>query len=148
MIAASKEEQCNYLLCVDVDNRMFHTYRLSRISALYTTSDSFTPDESDRAKLLNIARRNPQSTARNIDAAVELTDRGIHRFRLIVKNRPDVLKKEGNIYYFNWPKDSLEDYFRRFGYDAVFISPEECRELMKTFYGRSLEAYTKRRPSH
>jgi hypothetical protein len=145
IIAASKEEQCNYLLCTDAEHGAFHTNRVSRITALYTTSDSYVPDENDRQKLLEIARRNPQSASKNIDAIVKLTDRGVHKFRLIVKNRPDVLKREGNTYYFNWPRGPLEDYFRRFGYDALIVSPPECRESMKAFYGRSLDVYTKNR---
>ncbi len=145
VIAASKEEQCNYLLCSDVRNQLLHTYRMSRITALYTTSDCYIPNEDERQTLLEIARKNPQSTSKTIDAVVKLTERGVHKFRMIVKNRPDVLRKEGNTYYFNWPRGPLEDYFRRFGYDALIVSPEECRESMKAFYGRSLETYTKNR---
>ncbi len=145
IIAASKEEQCNYLLCSDTTHRSLHTYRVSRITALYTTSDCFIPDDDDFQKLQDIARRNPSSTSRNIDAVVQLTDRGVHKFHMIVKNRPDVLRREGNTYYFSWPKRALEDYFRRFGYDALIISPEECRESMRYFYGRSLDIYTKNR---
>ena len=145
IIAASKEEQCNYLLCSDTTHRSLHTYRISRITALYTTSDCFIPDDDDFQKLQDIARRNPSSTSRNIDAVVQLTDRGVHKFHMIVKNRPDVLRREGNTYYFSWPKRALEDYFRRFGYDALIISPEECQESMRYFYGRSLDIYTKNR---
>ena len=145
IIAASKEEQCNYLLCSDTTHRSLHTYRVSRIKALYTTSDCFIPDDDELQKLQDIARRNPSSTSKNIDAVVQLTDRGVHKFHMIVKNRPDVLRREGNTYYFSWPKRALEDYFRRFGYDALFISPEECRESMKYFYGRSLDTYNRNR---
>jgi hypothetical protein len=145
IIAASKEEQCNYLLCSDTTHRSLHTYRVSRIKALYTTSDCFIPDDDDLLKLQDIARRNPSSTSKNIDAVVQLTDRGVHKFHMIVKNRPDVLRREGNTYYFSWPKRALEDYFRRFEYDALFISPEECRESMKYFYGRSLDTYNRNR---
>ena len=145
IIAASKEEQCNYLLCSDTTHRSLHTYRVSRITALYTTSDCFIPDDDDFQKLQDIARRNPSSTSRNIDAVVQLTDRGVHKFHMIVKNRPDVLRREGNTYYFSWPKRALEDYFRRFGYDALIISPEECQESMKYFYGRALDTYNRNR---
>ena len=145
IIAASKEEQCNYLLCSDVEHGALHTNRVSRITALYTSSECYTPDEDTQQKLLEIARRNPQSASKSIDAVVKLTDRGVHKFRMIVKNRPEVLKKEGNTYYFNWPRGALEDYFRRFGYDALIVSPEECRESMKAFYGRSLDTYTRNR---
>ncbi len=145
LIAASKEEQCNYILCVDAERGILHSNRISRITALYTTPDCFTPDEDDKQKLLEIARRNPHSTAENIDAVVKLSKRGLMKYRMIVKNRPEAIKREDNTFYFHCPRGTLEEYFRRFGYDALIVSPEECRESMKQFYGRSLETYTKNR---
>ena len=145
IIAASKEEQCNYLLCTDNREGLLRTFRISRIKALYTTSDTFEIDEDVRARLQEIAIRNPQSASKNVEAEVHLTDRGIQKFHVIVKNRPDVLRKEGNTYYFNWPKRQLEDYFKRFGRDAVIVSPEECRESMRAFYGRALDTYNRNR---
>ena len=100
MIAASKEEQCNYLLCSDKRAGIPRTYRVSRIRALYTTSESFIPKDSIRRELLEIARRNPQSASKNVEAKVIMTDKGIHKFFMITKNRPDVARKEGTTYYF------------------------------------------------
>ena len=71
-----------------------------------------------------------------------LTDRGLEKFRLIVKNRPDVLKRDGNTYYFDWPKRALEDYFSRFGKDAVIVSPASSHDAMKKFYRDALEKYS------
>ena len=72
---------------------------------------------------------------------MRLTDQGVRKFQLIVKNRPDVLRKDGNTYYFNWPRYQLEEYFKRFGYDAIIVSPAECRTNMRSFYARSFDAY-------
>ncbi len=146
IIAASKEEQCNYLLCVDTAQRLLRTFRISRIRALYTSNTKFEPDEKALKELQEIAARNPQSASKNVEIKVQLTDRGIEKFKVIVKNRPDVLRREGNIYYFNWPKGALMDYFRRFGYDAVILSPKSCHESMRTFYARSFDKYNKTRP--
>ena len=146
IIAASKEEQCNYLLCTDTTQGLLRTFRVSRIKALYTTSDKFEIDEEVRDSLQEIAKRNPQSASKNVLCKVQLTDRGIEKFKVIVKSRPDVLKKEGNIYYFNWPKRQLQEYFKRFGYDAIIISPKDCWESMKSFYGRSLDIYERNLP--
>ena len=146
IIAASKEEQCNYLLCTDTTQGLLRTFRVSRIKALYTTSDKFEIDEEVRDNLQEIAKRNPQSASKNVLCKVQLTDRGIEKFKIIVKSRPDVLKKEGNIYYFNWPKRQLQEYFKRFGYDAIIISPKDCWESMRSFYGRSLDIYERNLP--
>jgi len=142
LIAASKEEQCNYLLCADTHQGLLRTFRISRIHALFATSDAFEADEDVRGKLLEIAAKSPQSASKDIEAAVRLTDRGIQKFQVIVKNRPDVLRKEGNVYYFRWPRIQLEDYFKRFGCDAVFLSPAQCIDSMRTFYQRALKAYS------
>ncbi len=144
IIAASKEEQCNYLLCTDSHQGLLRTFRISRIRALYTTADHFETDEDIQRRLQEIATKNPQSASNNVEAKVYLTDRGIQKFRVIVKNRPEVLKKEGNTYYFNWPKRQLQEYFKRFGYDAIIVSPIECWEAMRSFYGRSLDKYDRK----
>ena len=141
-ITASKEENCNYLICSD-DSLHTRTFRISRIRALYNTGEHFVPDPEMRRELQEIAIRNPQSATKNVYTAVRFTDRGIEKFRVITRNRPDVDKKEGNIYYFNWPRGALIEYFKRFGYDAVIISPKESCETIRDFYGRSLDAYEK-----
>ena len=143
MIAASKEEQCNYLLCADNETSLPRTFRISRIRALYTTGEKFKPDDNTRRELQEIAVRNPQSATKNVEAVVRLTDRGVQKFKVILKNRPEVFRKDGNTYYFNWPKFQIEEYFKRFGKDAIIVSPEECHEDMKTFYGKALGAYRK-----
>lgn len=141
VIAPSKEEQCNYLLCQDRSSRFTRTFRISRLRALYVTQDVFRPDEKTLRELREIAMRNPQSASKNVEISVRLTDQGIRKFRVIVKNRPEVLKKEGNVYFFQWPKQPLEDYFSRFGKDAVILSPKESRDSMAAFYRRALNAY-------
>lgn len=143
MIAASKEEQCNYLLCTDDRSGQPRTFRISRIRAIYVTSDTFEINEDIMKELNEVARRNPQSASKNVEATVIMTDRGIHKFHMITKNRPDVERREGNTFYFNWPRRQLEDYFERFGKDAVIVSPPECIESLKIFYGKALDAYKK-----
>ncbi len=141
MIATSKEEQCNYLLCVDNSTGIPRTFRISRIRALYTTSEKFIINDDTRKELQEAAIRSPHSVSKNVEAEVRFTDKGIQKFHLVTKNRPDVLRKEGNTYYFYWPARQLEEYFKRFGKDAIIVSPEACHESMKVFYGRARDAY-------
>ena len=47
--------------------------------------------------------------------------------------------------YFHWPKYQLEEYFKRFGYDAVIVSPADSWANMRSFYVRSFDAYDKAR---
>ena len=142
MIAASKEEQCNYLLCTDKVDGFPRTFRISRLRAVFKTPVTFIPSEDALARIKEIAARSPESASRRVEAKVFLTDRGIEKFRVIVKNRPAVVRKEGNTYYFNWPKRALEDYFTRFGQDAIILSPESSHENMREFYKRALARYS------
>ena len=146
-IAASKEEQCNYLLCTDHASGIPRTFRISRIHALFTSSDKFLPDESRKAELQEIAGRSPQAASKSVEAKVLFTDKGMQKFHLVTKNRPDVLRKEGNTLYFHWPRLQLEAYFRRFGKEAVILEPDECRESMRFFYKKAWEAYRKKEKS-
>ena len=146
-IAASKEEQCNYLLCTDHASGIPRTFRISRIHALFTSSDKFLPDESRKAELQEIAGRSPQAASKSVEAKVLFTDKGMQKFHLVTKNRPDVLRKEGNTLYFYWPRLQLEAYFRRFGKEAVILEPDECRESMRFFYKKAWEAYRKKEKS-
>ncbi len=143
IIAASKEEQCNYLLCQDIRTKLPRTFRVSRIRAVFLTADRFTPDARIQQELQEIAIRSPQSASKSVEAKVRMTERGKQMFQVITKNRPDIYQKDGDIYIFHWPKRQLEDYFRRFGREAVIISPKGCLEAMKTYYGMAVEAYSK-----
>ena len=62
-------------------------------------------------------------------------------YQMIVKNRPYVTYIDGDLYHFDWPEMQLEDYFRRFGKDAVVISPKSLKTKLRNYYSRALEAY-------
>lgn len=143
LIASSKDEQCNYLLCTDHISGLPRTFRISRIFSLYTSPNKFTPDENIKRELQEIAIRSPQTASKSVEAKVYLTDRGMKNFHVITKNRPDVLRKDGNTLYFNWPKKQLEDYFKRFGKDALILAPEESHQAMKSFYKKAFDVYNK-----
>ncbi|MCR4991378.1 MAG: WYL domain-containing protein [Lachnospiraceae bacterium] len=143
LIATSKEEQYNYLLCYDPAAKHARTFRMSRLTSLYSTSNHFEIDEKVMEELKEVALRNPQSASMNEMAKIRFTEKGKQKFKVIVKNRPDVYKKDGDVYYFNWPIRQLEEYFKRFGKDAVVLEPAKLRESMKIFYRKALDVYKK-----
>lgn len=140
-IAPSKEEQCNYLLCRDPKTKKTRTFRISRLRNSFVTSETFEVDARTEERLGAIAIRSPHSAAPDVHAAIRLTEAGKRKFKLIVKNRPAVTKVSGDVYYFDWPEIQLEDYFRRFGEDAVVIKPELLKSRLRNYYKRALEAY-------
>ena len=143
IIAPSKEEQCNYLLCKDRNSRKPRTFRISRLRSVFVTSDTFPVDPDIQKELQEKAIRSPHSVSLTVQAVVRLNKYGVRKFKAITKNRPIVSKIEGDLYYFDWPELQLEEYFKRFGRDAIVIEPESLKEKIKKFYYYGLREYSK-----
>ncbi len=143
IIAPSKEEQCNYLLCRDRNSRKPRTFRISRLRSVFVTPDIFPFDPDIQKGLQEKAIRSPHSVSLTVHAVVRLNKYGVKKFKLVTKNRPIVSKIEGDLYYFDWPELQLEEYFKRFGRDALVIEPASLKEKIKKFYYYGLREYNK-----
>ena len=143
IIAPSKEEQCNYLLCVDRKTRKPRTFRISRLRSVFVTSETFPVNPDMQKELQEKAIRSPHSVSLTVEAVVRLNPYGVRKFKAITKNRPIVSKIEGDLYYFDWPELQLEEYFKRFGKDAVVLKPESLKESIRRFYYYGLREYSK-----
>ena len=143
IIASSKEEQCNYLLCKDRKTRKPRTFRISRLRSVFVTPDTFPVDPDTQKELREKAIRSPHSVSLTVQAVVRLNKYGVKKFKAITKNRPIVSKIEGDLYYFDWPELQLEEYFKRFGRDAMVIEPASLKEKIKKFYYYGLREYSK-----
>ena len=143
IIAPSKEEQCNYLLCKDRKTRKPRTFRISRLRSVFVTPDTFPVDPDTQKELREKAIRSPHSVSLTVQAVVRLNPYGVKKFKAITKNRPIVSKIEGDLYYFDWPELQLEEYFKRFGKDAIVIEPASLKEKIKKFYYYGLKEYNK-----
>ncbi len=143
LIAPSKEEQCNYLICVDRAGRVARTFRISRLRSVFVTSDTFSVDPELQQELLEKSTRSPHSVSPVIHATVHLNKYGKKKYRSITKNRPPVSKIEGDTYYFDWPAVQLIEYFKRFGRDAVVLSPASLKEALRKHYYYALREYSK-----
>ncbi len=141
MIAPSKEEQCNYLICNDVQAGHPSTFRISRMTSVFITSDRFEIDSALYEELREKSLRSPQSVSKTVRAVVKFTPFGVRKFHMVTKNRPDVIKKEGDLYYFDWSELQLEEYFKRFGRDAVVLEPDSLRNRLIKHYTMALRAY-------
>ncbi len=141
IIAPSKEEQCNYLLCMDRKSRKPRTFRISRLRIVFVTPDTFPVNPDTQKELQEKAIRSPHSVSLTVQAVVRLNKYGVKKFKVITKNRPIVSKIEGDLYYFDWPELQLEEYFKRFGKDALVIEPVSLKEKIKKFYYYGLREY-------
>ena len=143
IIAPSKEEQCNYLLCKDRNSDKPRTFRISRLRSVFVTPDNFTVDLNLQKELRGKAIRSPQAVSSTVHAVVRLNQYGVKKFKVITKNRPEISKIEGDLYYFDWPELQLKDYFIRFGCDAVVLEPASLKEKIREFYYHGLQEYSR-----
>ncbi|SEA79368.1 WYL domain-containing protein [Oribacterium sp. KHPX15] len=143
VIAPSKEEQCNYLLCNDKAIQKPRTFRISRLRSVFVTKDTFSIDDGILKELREKAIRSPHSVSPDVHAVVRLTEFGIKKFKVVTKNRPIVSKTEGDLYHFDWPELQLEEYFKRFGRDALVLEPETLKERIRKYYYYGLREYSK-----
>ena len=143
IIAPSKEEQCNYLLCKDSYSGKPRTFRISRLRSVFVTPDTFPVDPDIQKELQEKAIRSPHSVSLTVQAVVRLNKYGVKKFKLVTKNRPVVSKIEGDLYYFDWPELQLEEYFKRFGQDAIVIEPASLKEKIRKFYYYGLQEYSR-----
>lgn len=103
-LTPSKEEQYNYLLCQDLENQVVRSFRLSRIRRLLVQTDTFCFDIKTIEKLKNAEKKGPQfAFETSTRAVVELTEKGLRKFKMIYTNRPDVIEKNGHVLRFEWP---------------------------------------------
>ena len=143
LIATSKEEQFSYLLCRGHKYNKDHTFRISRMRNVFITGDTFAKSEKIYERLTLTGMRHPNSAAPDVHAVIRMTERGMQMYRLIIKNRPAVTKTDGEKYIFDWPEMQLEDYFRRFGKEAVVLRPRSLKDKLSQYYKEADEAYGK-----
>lgn len=74
---------------------------------------------------------------------VKLTKAGKKLFRKIYLYRPKPDKIEDTLYCFNCSHNQIQHYFRRFGYNAVVISPLSLAKEMSDFFYFSSNKYKK-----
>ena len=142
VLATSKQEQNNYLLCFDRTSGKERSFRMSRITSIYELDENCEINEESIEKFKLAEKRGAQFTFASIqESCVYLSEEGKRKYSMIYTNRPTVNRVEGDYYYFEWPLVQLEEYFKRFGKDAVIISPRESNENLKRFYEEANEVY-------
>ncbi|WP_049945082.1 WYL domain-containing protein [Butyrivibrio sp. AC2005] len=141
-VAASKQEQNNYLLCSDCDTGKVRSFRISRMKNVFLLAEKFAPQDDIMKKIHVAVKKGPQFSFDSIEkSCVILSDEGKRKYKMIYTNRPIVEKVDGDKYYFEWPLVQLEEYFKRFGKDAVIIFPQIAKNNLRSFYEQASNVY-------
>lgn len=141
-IANSKEELHCYVL---VATKGCSTVRLSRIVSVTELPIEATFTENQIELFEKMKAYGPQFiySPYETETLVQLTEKGVDKFKKIYVHRPVPTKVDGNLYYFNCAHTQIVQYFIRFGDDAQIIYPKRVRSEVYNFHRRALESYNK-----
>jgi hypothetical protein len=134
-IEHAKEELFNYVLLGNSNSRPL-TLRLSKIKyvSLLNGKREIT-DELNTIfeRQIKYGVEYPFYSHNEEEVAVKLTERGKDLFKKIYLYRPIPDRIEDNIYYFKCSHNQIIHYFKRFGYDAIILSPRYISETMHKY---------------
>lgn len=139
-IADSREELHLYVLAAE---KTCVPIRLSRIRSVKQLNADAVFDGKQIYLFDKMLKYGPQFICRPFEseAMVELTEKGIEKYKKIYVHRPVPVKVNKNYYYFDCSHAQLFQYFVRFGSDAKIIYPQSLKRDVCAFHRRALEQY-------
>lgn len=141
-IANSKEEMHLYVIGIQ---KTCTPIRLSRINSVTPLQETAEFSEQQIKLAEKMIRYGPQFFYRydEEEVLVELTAKGVEKFKKIYVHRPVPVKTENNYYYFHCSYTQIIQYFVRFGGDAKILYPQEVRDWICQFHRWALSRYEK-----
>ncbi len=142
-VANSKEELHCYVLAAA---KSCSPIRLSRIVSVTQLAIDAEFTQSQIATFEKMKTYGPQFIYGQNDeeVLVELTAKGIDKFKRIYVHRPVPVRVENNYYYFNCSHSQIVQYFVRMGADAKIVYPQRVRDEVYNFHRRALDRYSKK----
>ncbi|MDE7401596.1 MAG: WYL domain-containing protein [Clostridia bacterium] len=142
-VANSKEELHCYVL---VATRSCSPIRLSRIVSVtqLAIDAEFTQTQIETFERMKMYGPQFIYGQNDGEVLVELTAKGIDKFKKIYVHRPVPVKVQNNFYYFNCSHSQIVQYVVRLGADAKIIYPQCVRDEVYNFHRRALDRYSKK----
>ena len=79
------------------------------------------------------------------EVLIELTTKGIDKYKHMYVHRPIPIKVDNNHYFFHCSHSQIIQYFVRFGAEAKVIYPQSVRDEIISFHKKALLKYTGKR---
>ncbi|MDE6407920.1 MAG: WYL domain-containing protein [Anaeroplasmataceae bacterium] len=143
-IKASSDELYNYLL-FESKNGFSCTLRLSKIKSIEILNATSTISKETKAlfdKQIQCGIQYPIYSPNEEPVKVKFTEKGLRMFKKIYLYRPIPDSIQDNIYTFTCSHYQIEYYFKRFGGEAIIVSPEKLTKHLQYFYSDSYQDYT------
>lgn len=149
----------NYLICIMKHHSTGEFYyvpkRISRINNISVRAEHKNPKnyvEYEKFRRENDIGQSIKSHGgiaylygEPLEVTVRFTEKGVEMLQRIPTMRPAVISRceASNTMVFKCTKFNAVSYFRRFGGDAVVISPSDVRNELTRIYAKALEEYSK-----
>lgn len=142
-LAASKDELFNYVL-LEINQKPF-TLRLAKIERLLILNTEAKFEDMNVRGFEKAIKYGPQYTIwpdESEPVKIRLTKEGLKLYQRIYLYRPEYSEvNDGDIYTFLGPYNQIIQYFRRFGQEAIVLSPLAVKNKLSGFYRFAYKAY-------
>lgn len=136
-VGSSKLELANYLFSYNHWVKEYKNYRISNISSVLITRETFFPGKKEFVQKA-ISDFDPFLSKGQVVVA-KLTKKGEHLLESLKTNRPKLIKKEKNLYYFECSEEKAKRYFSYFLSEVKITEPAH---LALWFKDEFFKAYT------
>lgn len=142
-VATSKEELHCYVL---VATKSCSPIRLSRIVSVtqLAIDAGFTQNQIETFEKMKTYGPQFLYGQNDGEVLVELTAKGIDKFKRIYVHRPVPVRVENNYYFFDCSHAQIVQYFVRLGADAKIVYPQKVRDEVYNFHRRALDRYARK----
>ncbi|MBR0294756.1 MAG: WYL domain-containing protein [Bacilli bacterium] len=140
----NKEEMFNYCL-FEVNNEP-QTVRLCRIKSVKIINESLQISERTISLFDFQIEYSPAYPISEKDLEVvkiRMDETGVRMYKRTFLYRPKIYKIEGDVYHFKGSHLQIFNYFKRFGRNAIIISPTYLKMKMENYYRDSYFVYKK-----
>lgn len=141
-VVNTKEKLYNFLIGLETTSNnknrclSLHLYKINQV---LLTNDTFIFSNKEINALDQIILKGPQfSSSGFCECKVELTEKGLKKWKTIFMHRPIPTKIENNFIYFYSSCDQLFNYFSRFGKDVKIIYPDFLKKKIYLFHKEAL----------
>lgn len=141
-VASAKEELYNYILSSDEQD--LYTLRLANVKSVSLLSKKAeTPNDVKEIFERQIRCGVQYPIYRDEDQLIKviMSNKGLYLYKKIYLYRPDPIKIEGNVFFFDCSVNQAMHYFKRFGVDAIIVEPEKIAKMMYTYYAGATRKY-------
>lgn len=138
-VGSSKLELANYLFSYNHSAKEYKNYRISNISSILITRETFFPGEKEFVQKA-ISDFDPFLSKGQVVIA-KLSKKGTILFESLKTNRPKLIKKVDDLYYFECSEEKAKRYFTYFLSDIKIIEPVELSTWFKDEFFKAYNLY-------